>query len=325
MDSHLFDEKVLSIDQRIEENIKREKALNEKGGWVDCTEFPYRSSSKQELWGRHLGIEITSKELFAHTQTRRRVGRGGRIIFDRQTRLPGNDFMVNERDVISDPIPLLPCLEYLLLTSRPSFRAFEIGPKDEEYVSLQNHPTHNLIFDPQKSITDKDRRPPYLSPPQIVKLPLNPGHQTQRKKYPKSSAESRTSTKKKTPEVVLDPRAQAVKTMMRQAQQQAQQTQANLVMNNRTLEFNRNFTFIGFPSWKRGQSPDNVHEPTNSFDYEPIEYDKSKWSLAPTTDDATLLFSNDPARCQTKFNPSNGFIIYRSSVSVPAANDWHVT
>ena len=76
--------------------------------------------------------------------------------------------------------------------------------------------------------------PPYLDPPQIVRLPLNQGN-TARKKYPKASQESRQSTKKKTPEVALDPRAQAVKTMMKQAQQQAQQTHANLVMNSSIL------------------------------------------------------------------------------------------
>jgi enhancer of polycomb-like protein len=39
MDSHMFDEsKFLSTDQRIEEKIKREKALNERSGWIDTTE-----------------------------------------------------------------------------------------------------------------------------------------------------------------------------------------------------------------------------------------------------------------------------------------------
>ena len=39
MDSNLFDEgRIMSADQRIEEKIKREKALNERGGWIDCTE-----------------------------------------------------------------------------------------------------------------------------------------------------------------------------------------------------------------------------------------------------------------------------------------------
>ena len=119
-----------------------------------------------------------------------------------------------------------------MLISRACYRAFEIGPKDEEYVSLQNHPSHTMSFDASKPFTDRDRYPPYLSPPEIVRLPLNQNQAAARKKYPKSSVESRTSTKKKTPEVVLDPRAQAVKTMMRQAQQQAQQTHANLVLNN---------------------------------------------------------------------------------------------
>jgi hypothetical protein len=39
MDSHLFDDgKIMSTEHRIEEKIKREKALNEKSGWCDCTE-----------------------------------------------------------------------------------------------------------------------------------------------------------------------------------------------------------------------------------------------------------------------------------------------
>ena len=116
MDSHLFDEnKMLSAEQRIEEKIKREKQLNEKGGWIDCTEFPFLPTPKQELWGRHLGIEIHSQKPFVHTNTRRRIGRGGRVLFDRQTRVPEIDTIFDERDIIQDPIKLIPELESILL------------------------------------------------------------------------------------------------------------------------------------------------------------------------------------------------------------------
>jgi hypothetical protein len=34
----MFDDRIMSADHRIEEKIRREKALNDRSGWYDCTE-----------------------------------------------------------------------------------------------------------------------------------------------------------------------------------------------------------------------------------------------------------------------------------------------
>ena len=39
MDSQMLDEgRFMSSDQKIEEKVKKEKLINEKSGWIDCTE-----------------------------------------------------------------------------------------------------------------------------------------------------------------------------------------------------------------------------------------------------------------------------------------------
>lgn len=34
----MFDDRIMPVDHRIEEKIRREKALNDRSGWYDCTE-----------------------------------------------------------------------------------------------------------------------------------------------------------------------------------------------------------------------------------------------------------------------------------------------
>jgi hypothetical protein len=92
-------------------------------------------------------------------------------------------------------------------------------PKEEQLPDLQNRPVHLHPFDATK-YNPKDH---LLPTPQIIRAPVT---QPAVKKKPKLSdtKPSTNSTKKKGPEVV-DARQMAVKTMMKQAQQQAQQNQ----------------------------------------------------------------------------------------------------
>lgn len=74
---------VEASSEKIEEKVRRAKAILDASGWEDCTEMPDLSAGCDSAWGEWLGIE---REAGMHVSTRRRVGRGGRIVFDRQLR-----------------------------------------------------------------------------------------------------------------------------------------------------------------------------------------------------------------------------------------------
>lgn len=229
MDAHLFDERKLNSDQRIEEKIKRERAINERSGWLDCTEvfvinqFPFVTSVNSKLWGNYLGTEedvhaIQPKDQNQrhHISTRRRIGRGGRVIFDRHCH-NRSSFDTS----VLDPSPSIPIQqpEYHLLTSLLSFRVFQIAPRAEQHTTLQNKPAHIQPFDP-------NAQPEAHIPPVVTRAPLMPPQP--KKKRPVS--EKALAAKKKVIEQ-LDPRTAAVKSMMKQAQKAAQQSQAQIQMH----------------------------------------------------------------------------------------------
>jgi hypothetical protein len=100
------------------------------------------------------------------------------------------------------------------------YRAFHIAPRDEQYVQLQNRPYYPLTFDPTKPPSTPS------SPPTVVRIPLQQATIISTKK-PKKIGEPKVFRKKVVPE--LDVRSQQVKSMMKQAQKQAQLTQAQLL------------------------------------------------------------------------------------------------
>ncbi|KAJ3268785.1 Enhancer of polycomb-like protein 1 [Terramyces sp. JEL0728] len=208
MDSQLFnDGKTVSQDHKIDEKVKQIKLDDERNGVLDMTEvvvvsfkLPMECSIPESFWTRKFGLEDS-----IHIATRRRIGRGGRVIFDRR---------------ISCHISGKPSTSGKY---RPTFiphidqqKAFKIAPTDEQMQTLHNHPM--VYQEPEKQS---------ITPPQIIRIPLsNPPSlpttpSTPLKKKPKPAPPKRKET---TPDL----RTQQVKNMIKEAQKQAQLQQGVL-------------------------------------------------------------------------------------------------
>ncbi|KAI8913284.1 enhancer of polycomb-like-domain-containing protein [Gorgonomyces haynaldii] len=192
----------------IDEKVKRIKYLDEKNGWLDTTEKPLLSQDDPH-WSSRLGIEDQT-----HTHTRRRVGRGGRVIFDRCSRR-------EDRYSISEtPLVIGPDSKVFL------FRSFQLSTNDLGFHKY----THQQQVAPQpvaKGLTFPV--PPIV--PQPVKLPLQPPQQIRtpnstKKRTIKNSGEQNTQPKKK--EVPQDPRQERMRNMLQLSQQRAQQAQMQI-------------------------------------------------------------------------------------------------
>jgi hypothetical protein len=171
------------------------------------------------------------------------MGRGGRVIFDRHVHRPYHPSQYHSLlDPPEPPTQWIPTARYWNThSSHTTFLAFQVAPKDEQYLNLQNKPSYNHAFDASKTLSET-RFPRPSSPPQVVRLPLSSGPGQPKKKTPKQTTDSKQTptpaaqSKKKDS---ADARTQAVKSMMKQAQKQAQQNQAQLQLQQQMQQQNQ--------------------------------------------------------------------------------------
>ncbi|KAJ3309112.1 Enhancer of polycomb-like protein 1 [Boothiomyces sp. JEL0838] len=209
MDSQLFnDGKIVSQDHKIDEKVKQIKLDDERNGVLDMTELPMECCAPESFWTRKLGLEDN-----IHIATRRRIGRGGRVIFDRRVSYHSGGKTVPSASGKYKPA-FIPYIDQQKLIN---FKAFKIAPTEEQLQSLQNHPM--VYQEPEKQT---------ITPPQIIRIPLsNPPSlpttpSTPLKKKPKPAPPKRKETS--TPDL----RTQQVKNMIKEAQKQAQLQQGSL-------------------------------------------------------------------------------------------------
>ncbi|KAJ3302343.1 Enhancer of polycomb-like protein 1 [Kappamyces sp. JEL0829] len=218
IDSQLLEDvKTLSSDQKIEEHIKREKAIQEKSGWLDCTEFPFTPHPSSTFWGSHLGIESRSGP---HVSSRRRMGRGGRIVFDRHIQY--NRDSIDSR--LQDPLELPQIV--------PDTIHFTLNKAVKESQVLYNKPAHPFTFDPTQPVpipqppADVIRAPPQSATagPAATAAASSTGSAAPKKRPPKVSADKTSGipTPNKT-KAKQEIQANNVKDMLKKAQLQAQQ------------------------------------------------------------------------------------------------------
>ncbi|KAJ2996704.1 hypothetical protein HDV02_006264 [Globomyces sp. JEL0801] len=289
MDQHLFDDARLSQEQRILEKIKREKLQNDRNGWIDHTELPF--INPQDLfWGRHLGIEMCGFE-YKQIKSRRRMGRGGRVVFDRmlistlpeRTMIPkpsaglgkenhqaipenisntietleksdgDNHTVMIDNDtepttIMADDIQKSRYLWYENIICRLMiYRSFHVNATEEQYKCLQTIPSYDLNFDPTQPIPDEEKHFNTI-PPQIVRIPIPATTVATTPNPPATLNSTSTTTVKKKKEKTLtkkkqsstvdttDARSMAVKTMMKEAQKQAQEAQAQIQQKEATAK-----------------------------------------------------------------------------------------
>ncbi|KAI8897557.1 enhancer of polycomb-like-domain-containing protein [Globomyces pollinis-pini] len=271
MDQHLFDDARLSQEQRILEKIKREKLQNDRNGWIDHTELPF--INPQDLfWGRHLGIEMCGFE-YKQIKSRRRMGRGGRVVFDRmlistlpeRTMIPkpsaglgkenhqaipeniSNTIETLEKSdgdnhtvmIDNDTEPTTIMADDIQKSRLMIYRSFHVNATEEQYKCLQTIPSYDLNFDPTQPIPDEEKHFNTI-PPQIVRIPIPATTVATTPNPPATLNSTSTTTVKKKKEKTLtkkkqsstvdttDARSMAVKTMMKEAQKQAQEAQAQI-------------------------------------------------------------------------------------------------
>ncbi|EGF81202.1 hypothetical protein BATDEDRAFT_34799 [Batrachochytrium dendrobatidis JAM81] len=272
LDSKLFADQFGPSTISVEDKVKKIRNLDERNGWADVTEDPFLGIGTDELnlW-RTVPLSDQVPDIhFLQANTprvaciRRRIGRGGRIVFDRRHcqsdrrlheahatkwRFDDSDDEMDEEIEYED--------DHMLISNR----AFAIAPLEEEYRLLMNKPAFPDQIHVQP-LPDILKLPTTNPPIQVIRAPTGAAAHSSalateststattqpsiaslanvptpvKKRLSKSnsfvtdskgtSQPSLVQPKKKIQEQ-LDPRTAAVKAMMLQSQRQAQQ-QINL-------------------------------------------------------------------------------------------------
>ncbi|KAJ3288060.1 Enhancer of polycomb-like protein 1, partial [Borealophlyctis nickersoniae] len=213
----------ISETATVEDKVRRRKMLEEHNGWVDATEDPYillknLNSQILRLYKSNLPISLVEapatpldrpSRTFRVPHGRRRIGRGGRIVFDRHVRprhwiprrnggkhLPGQspaqeqgdlwedeDWTEEEWDMWAqvaqqwrydhsdDEVEEEEIVEVEDTVSSMAYRACTLGPNEQEYRIIINRPAHpeQIHVTPTTAAQRAQMQP--TPPPQVIRSP----------------------------------------------------------------------------------------------------------------------------------------------------------
>ncbi|RKO90477.1 enhancer of polycomb-like-domain-containing protein [Blyttiomyces helicus] len=258
-----------------EDHMRRRKQIEEQRGWLDVTEDPYvpllNPTSGPDLWQQDI-INVADASMPADDPSRisrvpcgrRRVGRGGRILFDRHIR--PRDCLPSRRSHGGKTRPGFPPVEDLDVdlteeeeamwidlaqrlrfegsdndlnvdiiemddtASFMAFRALSLGPREEDLRTLMNKPAHMEQFAPQPT-SPSQRAAMVPTPPPLVDRQTASPAGVQKKSRPKHAPEGTprpangVPPKKKLP-AELTQKDALLKQMMAESQVNAHMEQA---------------------------------------------------------------------------------------------------